>query len=224
MTLLKLKQIFSQLPEMIKNDFEKESFQTCWYGSAGLDTKIFDYFSNINTPDSLLTQELLNNNPVRVYFFTDNDYLFGSDNQLGYLNKHYNFQNGISSPFQYEGLVRIGECITSLMFARRYKAKLVRYVIDCLSVYCFYISIKDELFEEILIQKKFKIDLACHAGGWAGSGPLLLNDLGAKFFLGNYNGVIEQDFNVQLIKNNVKWGLCGQVGNVSCPFYRIICQ
>jgi hypothetical protein len=224
MTMLELKQIFSQLPEIIKHDFEKETFQTCWYGSAGLDTKIFDYFSNNNTPESLLTQILLDNNPVRVYFFTDKDYLLGRDNEIEYHNKHYNFQNGISSPFQYEGLIRIGECITSLMFAKRYRAKLVRFGINSLSIYCFYISINDELFEKMLIQKKFKIDIACHAGGWAGSGPTLLNDLGAKFFLGHYNGFIEQDNNVQLINNNVNWGLCGQIGNISCPFYRIIRQ
>jgi hypothetical protein len=51
--------------------------------------------------------------------------------------------------------------------------------------YTIYIDIDDHTFEQLLIQKKLKIDFAAHWGGWAGPGPKLLGNLGCRFALGS---------------------------------------
>jgi hypothetical protein len=50
--------------------------------------------------------------------------------------------------------------------------------------YTFYIDIDDHTFEQLLIQKKLKIDFAAHWGGWAGPGPELLGNLVCRYALG----------------------------------------
>jgi hypothetical protein len=50
--------------------------------------------------------------------------------------------------------------------------------------YTFYIDIDDYTFEQLLIQKKLKIDFVGHWGGWAGPGPKLLGNLGCRYALG----------------------------------------
>lgn len=219
MNIIQLQQLFSKLPKKFINNFKEESFKTCWYGSAGLDTKLLDYFIN-GTPDSLLNDNVLDNQSIKVYFFTDNNYNFEGIHDIGYLDLNLNFREGISSVFQYEELIRHGQCIGSgLTFANGSSVKLVSYSINNIKVYCFYISIDDSEFEHILLNQNLIIDIACHAGGWAGDGPVLLNDLGVKFYLGNYPGSIAQQFNVNAICQ-VNWGLVGRP-NI-CSFYEII--
>lgn len=220
MNIIQLQQLFSNLPKKFINDFNQESFKTCWYGSAGLDTKLLDYFSH-GTPDSLLNDNVLDNESIKVYFFTDNNYNFEGIHDIGYLDLNLNFRDGIRSAFQYEELIRRGQCKgRGLPFSNDSSAKLVSYSINNIKVYCFYISIDDSEFESILLNKKLLIDVACHAGGWAGEGPVLLNDLGVKFYLGNYQGSIQEQFNVDLICQ-VSWGLVGG-RPLMCPFYKII--
>lgn len=219
MNINQLQQIFQNLPTKFINEFKEENFKTCWYGSAGLDTKLLDYFIN-GTPDSLLNNNVLDNQSINVYFFTDNNYNFEGIHDIGYLDLNLNFREGISSVFQYEELIRHGQCIgRGLTFSNGSSAKLVSYSINNIKVYCFYISIDDSEFEHILLNQNLIIDAACHAGGWAGDGPVLLNDLGVKFYLGNYPGSIAQLFNVNAICQ-VNWGLVGRP--LMCPFYEII--
>lgn len=211
--------IFSGFSIELLHDLE-DDFQTCWYGSAGLDTKIFDYFSDLSS-ESLLDKEVLLKKPIKVYFFTDTDYKFYADKKFNYLDKEYCFEDGICSPFQFETLSRRGELIASLGFVNRYRTKLVRFTINNENIYCFYISIADEVFEKFIIGNKVKIDIACHAGGWAGPGPILLKKLGVLFYLGNFPYDIASKFNVEIMQQ-VSWGLCGERYNLSCPLYRII--
>jgi hypothetical protein len=222
MIITELINIFSELPDKFKNDFESDNFLTCWYGSAGLDTKIFDFFCKKNSLKITLSNSILDKKPIRVYFFTDFNYTFYEGNNFSYLNQDFNFKNGIKSLFQYEDLIRKGECIKSLKFANQYCSKLVNFEIEGAIVYCFFISIKDKIFENVLINHNIKIDLACHAGGMAGEGPSSLKELGIELFLGNYNGEIENKFNIETLKVNIKWGLVGSLGNINCSLYKIL--
>jgi len=220
MNIIQLQQLFSKLPKKFINDFKEESLITCWYGSAGLDTKLLDYFIN-GTPDSLLNDNVLENESIKVYFFTDNKYSFEGLSEMSYFDDNINFSEGISSPFQYKGLKRPGKCIgRGLTFSNGSSAKLVCYPINKIKVYCFYISIDDSEFESILLNQNLKIDVACHAGGMAGNGPFSLNDLGVQFYLGNYPKSIQEQFNVKFICH-VSWGLEGG-RPLMCPFYKII--
>ena len=110
MTITQLQQLFPNLPKNFINDIKKESFNTCWYGSAGLDTKLLDFFIN-GTRDSLLNDNVLENESIKVYFFTDNNYSFEGLSKMSYFDNDLNFSEGISSPFQYEKLIRDGECV-----------------------------------------------------------------------------------------------------------------
>ncbi len=220
MNIIQLQQLFSKLPKKFINNFKEDSFKTCWYGSAGLDTKLLDYFIN-GTRDSLLNSNVLDNQSINVYFFTDNNYNFEGIHDIGYFDLNLNFEDGISSVFQYEELIRQGHCIgRGLTFSNGYSAKLVSYSINNIKVYCFYISIDDSEFESILLNQNLKIDVACHAGGMAGNGPFSLNDLGVQFYLGNYPKSIQEQFNVKFICH-VSWGLEGG-RPLMCPFYKII--
>ena len=222
MNVSQLKNIIQNLPNKLFKSLGESDFKTCWYGSAGLDTKLLDYFSH-GTPDSLLNDNVLDNQSVKVYFFTDNGYNFHTIFDMHYEHNYYNFRDGINSIYQYEDLLRTGICLgKTLTFCGHYLSKLVEYKINNTLIYCFYISIEDSQFEQLIIANDLKIDVGCHAGGWAGDGPTLLNDLGLKFYLGNYPRAIEQAFNVEIINNNVSWGLVGPLGNCSCSFYKII--
>jgi hypothetical protein len=223
MNINQLQNIIQNLPKKLINSFKESDFQTCWYGSAGLDIKLLEYFIK-GTPDSLLNKNVLDNQSVKIFFFTDSGYNFHTIFDIHYEDNYYNFRDGINSIYQYEDLLRTGRCLgTALTFCGHYLSKLVEYKINNTLVYCFYISIDDSQFEQLIIAHDLKIDIGCHAGGWAGDGPTLFNELGLKFYLGNYNGSIQEQHNVNIL-SAVNWGLCRPNVNSpnSCSFYEII--
>lgn len=223
MNIIQLQQLFSKLPKKFINKFKESNFQTCWYGSAGLDTSLLDCFIKL-TPSSLLNENVLNNQSIKIYFLTDSGYNFHTMFDIHYEHNHYNFRDGINSIYQYEDLLRNGKCIgNTLTFCDHYLSKLVEYKINNTLVYCFYISIEDSQFEQLIIAHDLKIDVGCHAGGSAGDGPTLFNQLGLKFYLGNYPGSVQEQHNVNIL-SEVNWGLCrpNVNGPNSCSFYEII--
>lgn len=219
MNIKQLQAFFKKLPQSFVEKYSDREFKTCWYGSAGLDTKPLDFFTQ-STPNGLLEDNVLDNTPIEVYFFTDTGYNSRS-NYMRYYNHTYIWSEGIFSEFQYQTLVRIGTVVCCGIFHGSIY-QLVEFDINGVIVYVFYIAKPDEDFENILIANNLKIDVGCSAGGWAGPGPVQLDLLGMDYYLGNYMKPPFSFPNI-IINPNVPWGLCGMPGEpLVCNFYKLI--
>lgn len=218
MNLNQLKAHFWDLPQTFLKKFIDREFKTCWYGSAGLDTKPLDFFTQ-STPNGLLDDNVLDNTPIEIYFFTDTGYNSRS-NYMRYYNHTYIWSEGIFSEYQYQTLVRIGTVVCCGRFHGSIY-QLVEFDIKGVIVYVFYIAKPDEEFENILIANNLKIDVGCSAGGWAGPGPVQLDLLGMSYYLGNYR-TDPFPFSNIIINSLVPWGLCGSsVTTLVCNFYKL---
>lgn len=211
-----------KLPDEFINEFQVKEFNTCWYNSAGLDTKILDLFTKNVINGGLLSDDVLNNTPIRVYFFTDESYDFHSLLDIKYYNKEYSFEEGIWSEFPPDEnrvkTIRKGILLTEKFENLINQFCLVKFIIGDIDTYVFFIKSDNLEFENLLMEKRLKIEVVCNAGGMCGKTSINLNQLRVKFFLGYYDGtdpLIE-------IRNDIHWGLVGDIYTQICSLYKVI--
>lgn len=82
-----LQRLFEKLPLDFMEDLKGIDFKTCWYGSAGVDKRPMELLDPSH-PDALITE------PVKVFFYTDIDYVTFFEKFL-YFDNIVDFENGI---------------------------------------------------------------------------------------------------------------------------------
>ena len=85
MKIQKLQRLFEKLPLDFMEDLKGIDFKTCWYGSAGIDKRPMELLDPSH-PDALI------NEPVKVFFYTDIDYVNYKGN-FKYFNNVVDFEN-----------------------------------------------------------------------------------------------------------------------------------
>lgn len=224
MNLNLLKKVFEYLPNDIITSLNDTEFKTCWYASAGMDTIPFELLSQL-TPNGLLNSNVLENEKVRVFFYTDIAYNFDRNNQLLYGNYVLDFESGFGNGNHRLQLIRPGTIIKEIVyFYDVLSTKVVRYDINGNLIYCFFISTYDHNFENIMICENLTIDVVCHAGGFDRiGGPMKLEELNVEYYLGHFNQYLEDNlhrkYNLNILSNTANFGLHD---NGICNFYKLV--
>jgi hypothetical protein len=84
-----LQRLFEKLPLDFMEDLKGIDFKTCWYGSAGVDKRPMELLDPSH-PDALIKE------PVKVFFYTDIDYVTFFEKFL-YFDNIVDFENGIDA-------------------------------------------------------------------------------------------------------------------------------
>jgi hypothetical protein len=84
-----LQRLFEKLPLDFMEDLKGIDFKTCWYGSAGVDKRPMELLDPSH-PDALIKE------PVKVFFYTDIDYVTFFEKFL-YFDNIVDFENDIEA-------------------------------------------------------------------------------------------------------------------------------
>jgi hypothetical protein len=167
MKITDLEQLFPDLPPHFVSGLSRHPesgiFKTCWYGSAGGDLRLVDYFNH---------EHSLIGDPVSVFFFTDIGYVF-ADKRIFFNGPHSIFHPDFSG--QHESSLRLKGGTVAPVIVSLARAQNALYV---------HIKADDALFESTMIASKLKIDVVSYFNGYAGPGPVDLVGLGADFSFG----------------------------------------
>lgn len=175
MTFAQLKSLFPSLPPDILCEVKKfeqpgveENFKVCWYGSAGGDVRVMDYFH----PDHSLMGE-----PVTVFFFTDIAYVV-HDERVAW-NGNHDIHYG-AAPLRHRSALKLED---------GGEAPAMIYLIPNQRALRIHIQADDALFERLMIKRGLKIDVVSYLNGiHAGPGPRALDGLRADFSFGEPRG------------------------------------
>jgi hypothetical protein len=168
MNIPELTQLFPDLPPHFLSGLSRHPdsglFKTCWYGSAGGDLRLVDYFR----PEHSLVGA-----PVSVFFFTDIGYAL-ADKRIGWNGNHDLFHPDFSDRHESSLLLKGGTVAPVIISSARGRNAL--YI---------HIQADDALFESTLIESKVKMDIVAYFNGMnAGPGPVDLVGLRADFSFG----------------------------------------
>jgi hypothetical protein len=168
MNIPELTQLFPDLPPHFLSGLSRHSesglFKTCWYGSAGGDLRLLDYF---NREHSLV------GDPVSVFFFTDIEYVI-SDKRIRWNGNHDLYHPDFSDRHE-SSLPLQGGSVAPVVISLA-RAQNALYV---------HIQADDALFESTVVESKLKIDVVSYFNGMgAGPGPEDLAALQADFSFG----------------------------------------
>ena len=142
----------------------EETFKVCWYGSAGGDVSLLDYF---HPAHSLIGE------PVTVFFFTDIDYVV-HDEGVGW--------NGNRDIPGFGGFLRRR---SSLKLEDGSEAPAMISLIPNQKALAIHIRADDSAFERLMLRRRLKIDVVSYVNGMlAGPGPRDLYGLRADFSFG----------------------------------------
>lgn len=144
-----------------KNFFTNDGFRNWFnnkYNAKLFPHEVLEFHRRENWKNA---DDILNNSPIRNRLLSDLN-----------LQAQYIWNHGMPS---YEVYLQYYEPSVVLVKHRR---------VDGTFFYTFYLEIDDETLENLLIQKKLKVDFAAHWGGWAGPGPRWLGNLGCKYYFG----------------------------------------
>jgi hypothetical protein len=218
-----LKSIFKNLPEVLIDDLVQEEFQSLWYPSSGIDMAPLNIFDP-NNPRSILE-----NHNIRLFFYTDCDYLVNLDGALYYQSDEIKDNMVLKSNYQKSApskMISSGFNIT-LIYDSLTKVRLNIFQNNLgLNLYCFFIPLENMKFELFLLKNKLDIFIVCDAGGYGqNKGAIALKNLNVSFTLGDcYSNSddIEDELieiynkqNINILKFsseniiNINWGLIG---------------
>lgn len=223
MNIEQLKSIFKNLPEVLIDDLVQEEFQSLWYPSSGIDMAPLNIFDP-NNPRSILE-----NHNIRLFFYTDCDYLVNLDGALYYQSDEIKDNMVLKSNYQKSApskMISSGFNIT-LIYDSLTKVRLNIFQNNLgLNLYCFFIPLENMKFELFLLKNKLDIFIVCDAGGYGqNKGAIALKNLNVSFTLGDcYSNSddIEDELieiynkqNINILKFsseniiNINWGLIG---------------
>ena len=230
-----LKSIFKNLPKVLIDDLFQEEFQSLWYPSSGIDMAPLNIFDP-NNPRSILE-----NQNIRLFFYTDCDYLVNLEGALYYQSDEINDNTELKSNYQKSAPSKI---ISSGFNVALINDSLTNVRLNIfqnnlgLNLYCFFIPLENMEFELFLIKNKLDIFIVCDAGGYGqNNGAIALKNINVSFTLGDCyanSDVIENELIEIYKKHNIKilnyssenirkinWGLVGYP-NPTAELRRII--